>query len=129
MNDTIHDRISRIVRQYAHGKNTEMAQKLGVSEGNIRGYIKGVLPKADFLEKIVTNYEVSAYWLLTGEGEMARKAEDTESSKPLEEDAVPLISGQNHLIDVIRQQAEEIGTLKEKLRNAEKSTRRNSEDS
>ena len=46
------------------------ADKLGVSEGNIRGYIKGVVPKADILEKIVRTFEISPEWLLTGKGEM-----------------------------------------------------------
>jgi len=52
MTTTIHERISEIVLQLGGGKNTVIASKLGVSEGNIRGYIKGVMPKQDVLEKI-----------------------------------------------------------------------------
>ena len=67
---TIHERIALCVQFYGDGKNTLFAEKLGVSEGNIRGYIKGVVPKADVLEKIVSTYDISPEWLLTGRGEM-----------------------------------------------------------
>ena len=65
---TIHERIEYLVKRLAGGKNTVFAAKLGISEANIRGYIKGVIPKADVLEKIVISYEVNAMWLLTGTG-------------------------------------------------------------
>ena len=67
---TIHERIALCVQNFGEGKNTVFAEKLGVSEGNIRGYIKGVMPKADVLEKIVTSCDISPTWLLTGKGEM-----------------------------------------------------------
>ena len=67
---TIHERIAFCVQKYGEGKNTLFAEKLGVSEGNIRGYIKGVVPKADVLEKIVRTYEISPEWLLTGRGDI-----------------------------------------------------------
>lgn len=70
---TIHERIGLLVRVKADNKNTVFAQKLGVSEANIRGYIKGVVPKADVLAKIVSSYDdISPAWLLTGEGEMLK---------------------------------------------------------
>ncbi|WP_455635326.1 hypothetical protein [Parabacteroides sp.] len=65
---TIHERIKHLVDTYADGKNTIFATRLGVSEANIRGYIKGVIPKADILEKIVISYDINAMWLLTGLG-------------------------------------------------------------
>lgn len=128
---SVNERVAEVIKTKFGGNKRAFAQQIGVSATvveNIVGKRQGK-PSFDVAVAICANANISAEWLLTGEGEMARKAEDTQSSKPLEEDAVPLISGQNHLIDVIRQQAEEIGTLKEKLRNAEKSTRRNSEDS
>jgi phage repressor protein C with HTH and peptisase S24 domain len=70
--DTIHNRIKQVVDTLADGKNTLLAAHIGVSEANIRGYIKGNMPKADFLEKIVRSYDVSSEWLLTGQGEMLR---------------------------------------------------------
>lgn len=67
---SIHERISSLVEVLANGNISLFAKKLDVSEGNIRGYIKGVMPKHNFLESIVRNYEVSPAWLLTGKGEM-----------------------------------------------------------
>ena len=69
MNETIHERIETLVRLYGEGKNTVFACKLGISEGNVRGYIKGVMPKQDVLEKIVRTFDVNPNWLLTGIGE------------------------------------------------------------
>lgn len=73
MSATIHERIGELVRQFGSSKNTVFAAKIGVSEGNIRGYIKGIMPKQDVLEKIVTCLDVSAEWLLTGNGDMLRQ--------------------------------------------------------
>jgi len=70
MDETIHDRIGALVQEYGDGKNTVFANKIGISEGNIRGYIKGIMPKADVLEKIVRTLDVNAMWLLTGIGHM-----------------------------------------------------------
>lgn len=75
--ETIHERIALCVEFFGKGRNTIFAEKIGISEGNIRGYIKGVQPKADVLEKIVRNYEVSPEWLLTGEGDMVRTSLST----------------------------------------------------
>lgn len=72
MNETIHDRIKELVTHFGDGANTVFANLVGVSEGNVRGYIKGVVPKQDFLEKVVRNCEVNPQWLLTGEGPMLK---------------------------------------------------------
>ena len=72
---TIHERIALLVKEKAGNKNTVFAQALGVSEANIRGYAKTVVPKADVLAKIVRTYEdIDAYWLLTGEGQMLKSS-------------------------------------------------------
>ena len=70
MSGTIHERIGTLVDTFGEGKNTILASKLGVSEGNIRGYIKGVMPKQDILEKIVRCFDINSDWLLTGRGDM-----------------------------------------------------------
>lgn len=119
---TIHERIKYLVDIKAGGKNTAFAKKLGISEANIRGYIKGVIPKADVLEKIVISYEVNAMWLLTGlgyetlpnsePGNPILATEDTKIStffKQLD----PYIQSKDAKII---QQAEEIGRLKEQIR-------------
>lgn len=123
MNETIHDRVGLLVREYGNGKNTVLADILGVSEGNIRGYTKGVIPKADFLEKVVRTLDVNAMWLLTGIGDM--KIKNTDVGTPI------FISGNEQLKDIFSQldivvqkkdkqileMAEEIGRLRERIDN------------
>lgn len=91
---TIHERITVLVRVYGNGKNTEFAKLTGVSEANIRGYTKDILPKADFLEKIVRCCDnVSAEWLLTGEGSMYKVAEqskDVTNAPPIQAEGSPM---------------------------------------
>ena len=92
MSGTIHERIGTLVDTFGEGKNTILASKLGVSEGNIRGYIKGVMPKQDILEKIVRCFDVNSDWLLTGRGTMFKKDDfpkATPSNQP--NNGIPLI--------------------------------------
>ena len=119
---TIHERIEYLVKRLAGGKNTVFAAKLGISEANIRGYIKGVIPKADVLEKIVISYEVNAMWLLTGMGYETLPNQPEEVPTPLTDQSAltdffktyePYIQRKDAKII---QQAEEIGRLKEQIR-------------
>ena len=118
MNETIHERIKYLVEKLAGGKNTVFASKLGVSEANIRGYIKNVVPKADILEKIVISYEVNAMWLLTGLGYETLPNQPQEVPAPITDSSLvsdffkqyePYIQSKDAKII---QQAEEIGRLK-----------------
>ena len=121
-NGTIHERIKHLFDIKAGGKNTVFAQKLGVSEANIRGYIKGVIPKADVLEKIVISYDVNAMWLLTGLGNDTLP--NSEPGNPIlatEETSIAKFFGQlepyiQSKDAKIIQQAEEIGRLKETIK-------------
>lgn len=68
---TINERIAILVDRFGRGRNTTLANLIGSSEGNIRGYInKGVTPKQDVLERIVKALGINSEWLLTGEGPM-----------------------------------------------------------
>lgn len=97
MNETIFDRISTIVEKFGNGKNTVFASLIGVSEANVRNYKNGVMPKADFLEKIARSFDININWLLTGEGNMLRTESEMEenisvahpSDSPME--GIPLI--------------------------------------
>lgn len=79
MNETIFDRISTIVEKFGNGKNTVFASLIGVSEANVRNYKNGVMPKADFLEKIARSFDININWLLTGEGNMLRTEPEKEN--------------------------------------------------
>lgn len=78
--NSIHDRIKYLVATLEGGKNTAFALRLGISEANIRGYIKNVVPKANVLESIVTTYDVNAEWLLTGKGDILKTESSNASS-------------------------------------------------
>ncbi|MBQ0029423.1 MAG: hypothetical protein KBT32_03205 [Bacteroidales bacterium] len=124
--DTIHDRIKHLIDVKAGGKNTVFAQKLNVSEANIRGYIKGVIPKADVLEKIVISYDVNAMWLLTGLGyvDLPNSEPGTPTLSSSETSVSQFFSQLEPYIQSkdakIIQQAEEIGQLKETIRQLER---------
>lgn len=74
--DSIHKRIELLVDKFGNGKNTVFASLIDSNEGNIRGYIKGTVPKQDILEKIVRNIDINPDWLLTGRGEMLQRQDD-----------------------------------------------------
>lgn len=70
--NTINERIKTLVTYFTDGNNSLFANKLGVSEANIRNYIAKTEPKYSVLEKIVNSFEVNYEWLLTGNGEMLK---------------------------------------------------------
>lgn len=91
---TIHERIERLVKVFGDGKNTVLADKIGVSEGNIRGYIKGIMPKCDVLSKIATSLDVNPDWLLTGRGDMLKSPTSlsaASTAKQVAQGGIPLI--------------------------------------
>lgn len=76
---------------------------------------------AESIEKILCAYpELSADWLLTGRGNMTKEAED----KPPMSDTGTVMQ----LVDTIRQQAQEIGQLKERIAQLENSGGQNVSD-
>lgn len=118
--ETIHERIGELVTRFANGKNTVFASMIGTSEGNIRGYIKGVIPKQDILEKIVRCLDINSDWLITGRGEIVASHSNsiTETVLP----SMPTVGMEKELFlmmrdkdTTIREMAEEIGMLKQKI--------------
>ena len=64
-------------RLYKGYKVTELANIIGISHGSLSDIKNGKTePRADTLEKFIRHTDISAHWLLTGEGPMIR----TESS-------------------------------------------------
>jgi hypothetical protein len=69
---------------------------------------------AESIEKILCAYpELSADWLLTGRGNMTKEADE----KPAMSDTGTVMQ----LVDTIKQQAQEIGQLKERIAQLESS--------
>ena len=93
--------------------DNQMTVAAGLSVGAIGkiklGKSKGM--NSANIEKILHTYpQLSGEWLMTGRGEMYR----TEDSNGVE------IKGNNELITIIREQAEEIGQLKERIAQLER---------
>jgi transcriptional regulator with XRE-family HTH domain len=103
-------RIKRIVTELCEGNQSEFARKVGISESNVRSYLIGTTPKADVLEKIVTNIAISHEWLLTGEGSMLRD-EQTPSQSTYQIDAEQHTGESSTLHD------EKMATYKIKIEN------------
>ena len=92
--ETIHERISALVKEFGDGKNTSFASLIGVNEANLRGYRSTVMPKYDFLEKIARTFDINLKWLLTGEGHMfSQKADDIPLAHQVQpnDQGIPLI--------------------------------------
>lgn len=123
--ETIHERIGELVDRFANGKNTVFASMISTSEGNIRGYIKGVIPKQDILEKIVRCLDINSDWLLTGRGEIVTN--DSNSITEVVAPSMPSVGMEKEIFllirdkdTTIREMAEEIGMLKQKIAQLEK---------
>lgn len=91
-------------------KVKELAKIIGISQGSLSDIKNGnTEPRADTLEKIVRNTDISAHWLLTGEGPMTRHDEAQRISEAvhhvrgaqdlLEPEIQDLV---NDLIDILR---------------------------
>lgn len=48
---SISQRINELVKHFSGGNVSKFAAKLGFSEANVRNYINGTQPKADFFRK------------------------------------------------------------------------------
>ena len=95
--------------------------KIGVSRGTLESKTGAT---EDVVAKFLATYpEVSAEWLITGEGEMIKHSGEAKAPAGAvtteRADKAPAAPSNSytdrHLLDIIRQQAEEIGRLKERL--------------
>lgn len=122
-NETIHERISLLVDRFGEGRNTVFASLIGSNEANIRGYIKGVIPKCDILERIVRNLDVNPDWLLTGRGSMLRVEQHLPKNAPDLQEALGEASAYYKMYREKDEKVEELlkenARLEERLRLAE----------
>ena len=76
----ISERIQMLITEFCDGKNLPFAKAIGINESNIRSYIAGTQPRFDVLAAIADKFAVNCEWLLTGRGEMTK----TNQSTPVE---------------------------------------------
>lgn len=114
----------------------EIADKEGITIGALErsiGASKGVLSRAiandtdiqaKWLESIVENYPLySTRWLLSGQGDMLNKQDRGEAAAHQSHEPQPAHPDSTivaHLIDTIKEQAEEIGRLKARIAELER---------
>lgn len=78
-------RLQRLINYYCSGNKSQFAQKIGITPQNLSNWIA---KKFIDYDRIFTNCEnLSAKWLLTGEGEMLESApkKSSEDSKTISE--------------------------------------------
>ena len=94
---------------------TALERSLGASKGVISRAIKyGTDIQAKWVCIMVENYpHISADWLLKGEGSMVKQPSSNENTHINDK----LLSIINEKDDIIRQQAEEIGRLKQRIQD------------
>lgn len=94
----------------------EFASSVGVSPSMVTEISKGRSSVGtSAIQNIVLLYGISGEWLLTGKGNMLKSVVEQPSSpqQSNDEEPTPLL---HQLLDTIKEQAEEIGQLKEQVR-------------
>lgn len=81
--DSIVDRLNKIVKNHLFISGRAFASKLEMKSTTVNNYLNGTRePNFEFLNKILSTFEdISAEWLMRGEGEMIR--EDDKTSEAL----------------------------------------------
>ena len=115
------NRLLQLIGHYSDGNKAKFAAKIGVKPQTISMWLARDTLDYDLI--FTTCEYISAEWLITGEGEMIKHSRETKAPADAvttehadKAPAAPSNSYTNgHLLDIIRQQAEEIGRLKERL--------------
>lgn len=80
---SLSQRINELVNYFSGGNVSKFAGRVGFSETNVRNYIKGTLPKSEFLSNVLDAFEINANWLLQGHGEMLKQNDVSTPEKVL----------------------------------------------
>ena len=142
---TINERFEVIIKILFGGNKRAFALGVGISPTvveNVVGARKGK-PSFDVLEKVCANANISAEWLLLGNGDMVSdmleirkdlvlysdpkkyEAEGRTYVEDTNEDTTPSGEIIDKLVSQITQQAEEIGRLKERIAQLEREQQKN----
>lgn len=123
---TINERFGKIIRILYGGNKSAFASAIGVTPSvvdNITGKRQGN-PSFEVIEKVSALAEVNIEWLITGKGEAfdfrseeERRAQDIRRTSEVEIKLIEMLSTKD---DTIRQQAEDIGRLKERINQLER---------
>lgn len=106
-------------------RKTDFFESTGIQASNFKGRNKASQPGGDMLVNILTVYpELSAEWLLRGEGNMLRTQDNEIETNP-QETAVksePPKPSQEYiaLLKAFQEQAAEIGRLQERIKQLER---------
>lgn len=112
------------IKAYIDAKNISISafeKMVGLSNGTFRKSYEGNKAiKSDVLEEVFAIFEdISPIWLLTGEGEMIEKKESN-NVEPVQGDIIKYLQSMLETKDqIIREQAEELGRLREQVRQLE----------
>lgn len=121
----LNGRILQIANYYGLTKPADFAKKTGFSHQVASNYLKGTrIPNGEALCIIKQVFDISADWLLTGEGEMLKSSVDGKSTSPAviyksdPRDAEILAANK----ETIETQRELISTLKQRISDLERSS-------
>ncbi len=104
--EKINSRILQIADYYNIKKAADFSKKTGFSHQVASNYLKGTrVPNAEALAVIKQVFDVSADWLLTGEGEMLRKVEDRSNIVRIENAAAAKLPANSKLLPLVSQSA------------------------
>ena len=100
---------------------TGFANLLGIRPSTFTEILKGRMnASSELMEVLVSNYGISATWILTGEGEMFTTNQDLENKSSEDALTCNLLYLIRQKDDIIRQQAKEIGRLEQALEDAKR---------
>lgn len=120
------DRILQIAEYYNIVKPADFAKMTGFSHQVASNYLKGTrVPNAEALYVIKQTFDISAEWLLTGEGDMLVNKESSKSTVIYKNDPrdIELIEANKELINT---QKELITSLKQRINELERRPMRTS---
>ena len=101
---TINERLHIIIDKIFDRNKAKFAKAIGIAPTSVSNYLsekRKSTPSADMLEKIINVVDnISAEWLLTGEGEMIKSSSPKEATAPITIDRLmSIIESQQRTIE------------------------------
>lgn len=102
METTVNQRIAEIIGKLGYKSKRSFAEKIGIAQTSFNDILRGAEPKYTTLRKILLAEPlISSEWLLTGNGDMMKSSEPSEtvSEQNKEERLLSIIESQQRLIE------------------------------